>query len=238
MKRAALAPALALGACMQSHVETTAVAPVAAPLPRPAHIVLTEFAVSPDQVHLDAGIGASLRRAASGTAPEQAAQEEAAEAQQAITETLAERLAADGLPVERLPASAAPPPGSLLVQGQIVAIDEGNRTRRTLIGLGAGQSRVVAEAQLYDATDPAHPRFLQSFEATGDSGRMPGAAETMGAGAAAERVAASAATSAILHGYAERYKTGGAQNAAKAGGALAREIDAFAARQGWVAASN
>ena len=40
-----------------------------------------------------------------------------------------------------------PRPGrSLLVDGRLLAVDEGNRTQRTLIGFGRGQGRMEAEA--------------------------------------------------------------------------------------------
>ena len=101
--------------------------------------------------------------------------------QAALAETLISRLASYGLPVERLPVEATPPPNTLLVQGQIGAVIEGNRSRRTLTGLDAGQSSIAANAQLYSITDPSQPQFVQSFSGTADSGRKPGAAETMGA---------------------------------------------------------
>src|SRR5258707_6348653 len=42
----------------------------------------------------------------------------------------------------------------VIVDGQMLSIDEGNRTRRNLIGLGAGHSTVEADMQVYyDASD-------------------------------------------------------------------------------------
>jgi hypothetical protein len=233
MKRLLVLVCLGLAGCSKGHVQTTGMAP-SGPLPPPAHVVITDFAITPDQVHLDTGIGAQLRREASGEQAAAAVTEAAQETQAALTDTLVKKLSAYGLPAERRSAITVPPPGSLLVQGQIVSVNQGNRTRRTLIGLGAGKSSVTANAQLYYLGDPSAPQFLQSFAGSADSGRMPGAAETMGAGAAAQRVATSTAVSAAAHAGDEIYRTGDAANAAKLAGELARQIGEYAVQQGWI----
>ena len=232
----ALLTAVALAACSKGHVQTTAVVPTAA-LPAPTHVIVTDFTVSAGEVRLDSGLGGVLRRQVSGQDDTSAVTQSAQEAQAALADTLARKLTGYGLPVERLPAASAPPPGSLLVQGQIESINQGNRTRRTLIGLGAGKSSITADAQLYYVADAASPQFVRSFTGTADSGHMPGAAETMGAGAAADRVATSAALSAATHAGNEIYKTGDAANAAKLADALARQIGAYAVQEGWIPAS-
>jgi Domain of unknown function (DUF4410) len=236
MNRLIILLGLAVTGCSTGHVMTTQSA-VSGTLPPPAHVVVTDFAIRPEQVKLDSGVSAQLIRS-QGAQPESAQQEEAARATQAaLAETLAARLASYGLPVERLPSTTAPPAGTLLVQGQIVSVDEGNRTRRTLIGLGAGKSSVAADAQLYYVADPARPQFLQAFTGSADSGRMPGAAETMGAGAAADRITTSAAASGATHAGAEVRRTGDEANADKLADALARQIATYAVSQAWIPAS-
>jgi hypothetical protein len=233
---AILAIALAVSACSKGHVETVASVPTA-PLPPPAHVIVADFSINAGDVRLDSGVGGLLRRQVSGQDDTSAAAQSAQEAQAALADTLTRKLIAYGLPAERLPAGVAPRPGSLLVQGQIDSVNQGNRTRRTLIGLGAGKSSVTADAQLYYVADAAAPQFLQALTGTADSGHMPGAAETMGAGAAADRVATSAALTAATHAGSEIYKTGDAANAAKLADALARQIGNYAVQQGWIPAS-
>jgi hypothetical protein len=123
----------------------------------------------------------------------------------------------------------------LLVQGQIVAIDQGNRTRRVLIGLGAGKSTVSADAQLYYAVGDAAPRFVSAFEGQADSGRAPGAAETMGAGAVAQRAGTSAVLTGATHAGAETRRTTDTAEADKLADGLAKQIGQFAVAQGWIA---
>ena len=226
---------LALAGCSQGHVTTTGSAATGR-LPPPTHVMVTDFALTPGEVQLDQGVSARFLRAANG-APSSAAQEEAArETQAALAETLASKLASYGLPVERLAAGAMAPPGSLLVHGQIDTINEGNRTRRTLIGFGAGKSSIRAEAQLYYVSAPGQPMFLRGFTGTADSGHMSGAAETMGAGAVAQRAATSAAASGAMHAGAETRRTTDTANADKLGTALAREIGNYAVAEGWIPA--
>jgi hypothetical protein len=227
---------LAVAACSQGHVQTTESA-VTGTLPAPAHVVVTDFTLKPEQVKLDSGIGPQFMAAESGQ-PASAREMQAARATQAaLAETLTARLASYGLPVERLPADAIPPPNTLLVQGQIGAVNEGNRSRRTLIGLGAGKSSIAASAQLYYITDPSQPRFVQSLTGTADSGHKPGAAETMGAGAATDRLATSSAMTAATHAGAEGRRTDDEANADRLAEALARQIGAYAVSQGWLGAS-
>jgi len=48
------------------------------------------------------------------------------------------------------------PLNALLVKGQFVTIDEGNRARRMIIGFGAGAERLTTQIQVYHSTPP-HP---------------------------------------------------------------------------------
>ena len=234
--RVALFAVLALAGCSAGHVTTTQNAPTGA-LPAPAQVVVTDFAITPDEVKLDRGVSPSLLRAYNGQ-PATEAQVQAAQATQAaLSETLVAALRADGLPAERMAPGAPMAPGTLLVQGQILGVDEGNRTRRLLIGLGAGKSHVDAESQLYYVADPARPQFLRAFTGSADSGRMPGAAETLGAGAAAQTVGPSALATAGTHTAAETQRTGNEANADALARALAHQIGTYAAAQGWIAAS-
>lgn len=119
----------------------------------------------------------------------------------------------------------------LVVGGQILSIDEGNRTRRNVIGLGAGRSEVQAHAEIYYYTDAADAHLMESFTAEAESNRKPGAAETMGAGAAAGRVAESAAVGAgtglALSGDVEA-------DGARMAKAIAKHLGQFFAEQGWI----
>ena len=105
---------------------------------------------------------------------------------QQVANALAEKLVVEirdlGLPAERgmgLPAGTAT---GLVISGQFVSVDQGNRTERVVLGLGAGRSDVRVRAQAFDVT-PQGRRLADEIEVDAKSGLQPGMAETMGAGA-------------------------------------------------------
>jgi hypothetical protein len=235
MNTAAWALALTLGltACNPARVQTTE-SYLGPAIPRPDHIYVAYFSITPDQVRLDQGIGARITRA-TGDQPLGASEMKAAQdTQAALADGIVDRLQKYGLPAEVVvnPVGGA---NDLLVQGQIVGIDQGNRTRRILIGLGAGKSSVSADAQVYRLTQTAPPRFVTAFEGQADSGHMPGAAETMGAGVAAQRIGTSAALTGATHAGAESRRTGDTAEAASLANEIAMRIGQLAVSQGWIA---
>jgi hypothetical protein len=231
--RAILLLCAALAACSHARVDPVQRA-ATGPLPPPILVAVADFAITPAQVTLDTGVGPELMR--QDESPSMLQRQAAEATQAALAEALVRRLASYGLPAERLPPGMAPPAGTLLVQGQIAAVNQGNRTRRVLIGFGSGRSSVEADTQLYYVTASLAPAFLASFTGTANSGRMPGAAGTMGAGAVAQRLATSAAVAGAAHGMAESRRAGDTAIATDLAHALARQVGAYAASRGWIAA--
>lgn len=237
-RRQALAalPVAVLAGCAKPRVQT--VEPYAGSvLPRPDRVLVAYFSVTPEEIRLDQGISARVRRAFNGEAAEAGMMQAARDTQTALAQELVDRLRRFGLPAE-LGGATGGQGTAMLVAGQIVSVDQGNRTRRTLIGLGAGRSTITADTQLYYAAGVAQPRFLTAFEGEADSGRMPGAAETMGAGAAAQRLATSAALTAGTHVAGETRRASGTAEAGNLAKALADRIGQFAMSQGWIPAGS
>jgi hypothetical protein len=205
-------------------------------MPRPDRILVGYFAISPEQVRLDQGIGARIVRTAEDR-PLTAVELQAAQATQtALADRLVEDLRKYGLPAEHA-VTAAAPGTSLLVVGQIIAIDQGNRARRILIGLGAGKSSVSADMQLYYQAPGVPPRFMTAYQGQADSGRMPGAAETMGAGAVAGSLARTAAVSGTMHATSETRRASDSKEASRLADGLAKQIGEFAVAMGWIPAA-
>jgi hypothetical protein len=217
-------------ACSHAHVQT-AESYLGPPVPRPDHVLVSYFSISPEQVRLDQGVGARVIRVADdqplGVLELRAAQD----TQTALAERLVERLRKYGLPAQLGGAGMG---NNMLIQGQIVSIDQGNRTRRVLIGLGAGKSSVSADTQIYYATPTTPPRFMMAFDGKADSGRMPGAAETMGAGAAAQRIGTSTVLTGATHAGAETRHSSDTAEAGELADAIALRIGQFAVAQGWI----
>ena len=224
--------AAALVACAPTHVQQSQTYSGAL-LPRPDVVVVNDFAVTPDQVKLDSGLRARLMNVVN---PTPASAQEIADGRKVtatISRTLVDEIRKLGLPARQGFPGEGPGAGNrVIVDGQMVSIDEGNRTRRNLIGLGAGHSTVQADMQVYyDASNGA--RLLESYEGVAESSRKPGAAETMGAGAATGRVAESTAVGVGTGVISGSDAESDAQRMAKE---IAKKLSVLFARQGWIPA--
>ena len=125
-------------------------------------------------------------------------------------------------------------PRTYLIDGQFMTVDEGNPLRRLVVGFGDGASTVESQVQVYQGPDG---RKLLAFTTQSDSGKMPGAAPMLGAGAVvsggvtAGMVVANAAVSGV-----KTYKSDVARMAATSGDQVARYLSEFFAKQGWIRA--
>jgi hypothetical protein len=205
----------------------------------PSRILVRDFAVFPTDVQLDQGIRGRVEQGLSAASPDDQRLAAARAAASALAEALVQALrASPDLPVERIPPGAAPMPGrSLVVEGRLLAVDEGNRTKRVMIGFGRGEARMEAEAALWWIEPGAPPRRIEAFDGTTDSGRAPGLAASLGVGAAARRLATSAALGGGAHAAIEGSRADDTDEAKRIGTALGARVKQFCVAQGWIAAS-
>lgn len=233
--RLALATLLALAGCSAAaHESASYVAPPAqggTQLPRPATVFVYPFTIDPATVQLDQGMKAKLE-ALTQTAPDPAAARRALaqQVQDAISDTLVQAIGGMGLhAVAGSP--SAPQSGDVVIEGQILRVDAGNATRRTLIGFGAGESAVYASSTVlqYGADGQLHP--LQSYDANANSGRTPGLA--LGAAGAASHVAM--AVAGATASTVARQRTGLAKDGEDLAKKVATNIGNFFASEGWIA---
>jgi hypothetical protein len=224
---------LALAACTssQSQVETGGEM-----LPRPQVVIVDTFAASPDEVKLYEGIPSIVEDALKGgNAPSRSQQELEVGHQvaNAIAHNLVTEIQDMGLPADR---GSAVPPGmapALLITGQLVSIDEGNRAERVVIGFGAGRSDVRVHVQVYEVT-PAGRQLVDQIEVDGESGLTPGMAETMGAGALAGHLLVAAAVSGGLHVVSETMGANVVADADRSAKGIAKQLAKLFGQQGWI----
>lgn len=192
-------------------------------LPKPTGIVVYTFTTG-GRVKLNSGALNRVRTRRSGNAAEEKL-ELANRIVDSFSQSLVDNLQKGGLPVTRGVTGQSPPENSVTVQGDFSEIDEGNRARRMAIGLGSGASKVQTQVECY-FKQPAANTLLTSFTATSQSSRKPGAAETMGAGAAPD-------VAAVAGGVTEMKQNaeGDADRMAKA---VAKEIVKTLQSRGWV----
>ncbi len=197
-------------------------------LSKPTAIVVYSFAANDDEVQLNQGRLNRVRMRVSGAQDDEKAKL-AHKIVDGFSDSLIKDLQKTGLPVSKGVAGEPAPDNSLAVQGDFLVMDEGNRAKRMAIGLGAGASSVETHVECY-LKKPAENVMLTEFTATSQSSRKPGAAETMGAGAAPE-VAATA-------GGITEMKQGAEGDANRMAKAIAKEITKTLKAHGWTEESN
>ena|SRR5262245_13081336 len=202
-------------------------------LARPALILVHDYEVSPGEVQLDSALSSQLERAVKGTKTEDQLKVEQ-EVSRTLTTTLVDEIRKLGIPAEA--ARLAPPVAgpTLSIEGKITSIDEGNKAKRLVIGLGSGASEVGTLTQVYEETSGDGPRLIEDFYTTAKSSRKPGVGPMVGIGAATGLAVSSAAASggvglATAHSQAVEADI---QHGAKQ---IAKELAKLFVQQGWIA---
>src|SRR5664280_1711096 len=190
---------LLIAGCAKTNVQDTyEVANTGMPTPNP--VLIYNFAVNPQDVQQNSSIFAKIERNIenkSQTAEEIQLGREVADA---MATELWQKITNLGLNAIRADQSLQVTPGAILITGYFVDIDEGNRLRRNVIGLGMGKSSLDSKVRVL-APSPSGYQELIAFDAHADSGDMPGAAVMGPAGAAAGAGAAAViATNAVVGG--------------------------------------
>lgn len=193
--------------------------------PRPVAIVVYNFAATPDEVKVNSALLNRVRMHASGS-QEDDKTKLAHKVVEDFSNSLIKDLESTGMTVSRGVPGEPAPDNSLTVQGDFLAIDEGNRTRRMAIGLGAGASKVEAHVECF-LRQPDRNIMITEFKAISKSSRKPGAAETMGAGAAP-------AVAGAVSGATEM-KQDAEGDTGRMAKAVAKEIRKALSAQGWTA---
>jgi hypothetical protein len=199
----------------------------AGPLPKPDEIVVCDFAVPSDVVTMDESLAARLRRrhlamlgSGSDSSPEAVAQQ----VQKKFSKTLVKDLQKAAVQVERAAGANTVPANTLMVQGEFTIVNEGNKSKRVMIGFGRGASDVQAHVTVW-LTTKTQPIVLSEFNLKSASGKKPGAAVSMGVGSAGAAVAAGSAgdRKATVQADASRMAT-----------AVAKQIETLMVAQKWI----
>lgn len=141
---------LLLAACAPTQIQEDDQA--TAGFPKPEIIVVDYFSVSPEEVQSDQALGPKLAAMVKDVPVSEQERDAGHKVAYALANYLVEELAGQGLSAVR---TGDVPPGLnnlLEIRGQFVSIDQGNRTKRNIIGLGAGRSDVRTYVQVYMET--------------------------------------------------------------------------------------
>jgi Domain of unknown function (DUF4410) len=204
-------------------------------LPRPQVVIVDTFATSPDEVTLDQGLSTDVEEAIKADRGTSRTQQESQAGRQ-VADAIADKLVVEirdmGLQAERGSALPAGARNAALIKGQLVSIDEGNRTERVIIGLGAGRSDVRAQVQVYELT-AAGRELIDTIEVDAKSGLAPGMAETMGVGGLTGHLLVSTVVGGGLHVADEAIGANVVADADRAAKGIAKQLSAMFAKEGW-----
>jgi len=196
---------------------------------RPSRILVYNFAVSAQDVKEYQGI---MRQQPSIKDPAEREREIARNVVEALAGELVDGLRALGFTVERVERGTAATSNDLVIDGQFVDVNEGNKLHRVVVGFGSGASTVDTQVQVYQGTER---RKLLEFATHSNSGNLPGAAPMLGAGAAVQGgvTAGMVIGNAALTGV-KAYRSEVERMAGYSGDQVARYLSEFFAQHGWI----
>lgn len=172
--------ALFLVGCAGGSAKPTNSLRVDVPPVRPSIFLIYNFAVNPEDVIVDTP-GLTMRNKASTS-------ERLAEGKawaNALSQSLVKQLVEKGITSRRATGSTHIPMDAIVVKGQFISIDEGDKVKRTTIGFGMGAEEVRAMVQIYQMRK-AGLLHISEIEAEAHGRKTPGvvgpAAVAVGAG--------------------------------------------------------
>jgi hypothetical protein len=178
-------------------------------LNRPTTIYVYDFAVTAQDVTLNQGIFQKTYRDMTDDNQEQTQLQTAQETAKLLSAAIVQELQSLGFTATVMPRGMRVTGDNvLLVDGQFVEINEGNRLRRMVIGLGVGSSTLDTKVQVYQMAGGMTQQVMD-FTTHADSGKMPGAAFTAPGGAVAGGAIAAASLGANLAAGAGKAYTSG-----------------------------
>lgn len=199
---------------------------------RPSTIYVYPFAVTATDVTLNQGFFQRAFRKVTDSNQSQSQLKIAEATAQALAQNIAEQLQSMGYnAVEVSRGTKVTGNNIIVVDGQFVDINEGNRLRRMVIGFGAGQATLDTKVQVYQVANRRVTQIMD-FTTHADSGSMPGAAVTGPAGAAAGGAAVSLGAN-LAGGAAKTYRSSSGYLAKKTADQSVNYMSQYFAQQGW-----
>ncbi len=201
---------------------------------RPSHVFVYPFAADAADVSLNSSIFQVGYRNMTDENESAEQLRIAHESAQTICVQVAADLTQQGIESTCLQRGVAPTGSNVLIlEGQFTDISEGNRLRRMVIGLGAGQSKVDTVIQILQKTDQGTTQ-ISDFATSADSGYMPGAGITGPPGAVAGGAAAAASLGVnVAAGGVKSYTSSTGYLVDKTTQQIVQEVANYYVRQGW-----
>lgn len=200
-----------LAACASTQVAEPTRTPAAETVAEPERVLIHDFVGTPADLPADSRIAQFQGQQAPQT-PQQI--ELGRRLGRLVADELVTQLNAVGIPAQRADAAGAPRVGDGVIRGVFVTADEGSRTKRVLIGFGAGATNLQTLVEAFVQTDRGL-EALGSTQVGAAGGRLPGMLVPVGLSATAMTAATSGTANALqergpesLEGAAQRTAQG------------------------------
>lgn len=202
---------------------------------RPATVYVYPFAVTAQDVTLNQGFFQKTYRNLSDENQTQGQLQVAQSTALAMANAMVQELQSLGFTASAVARGAQISGQNLLiVDGQFTDINEGNRLRRMVIGLGVGSSTLDTKVQVYQMANGTTQQIMD-FTTHADSGEMPGAALTAPAGAAVGGTAAAVSMGVNLAaGAGKAYTSATGVMAKRSADKAVAYMSQYFATQGWI----
>ena len=196
-------------------------------LAKPEKVMIQDFTPVGDII-MDESAAARLHRRLSlkhGSDEDSTPEVLTQQVQAAFSKTLVEEFTKVNVQSERyFDSGGAPTAAVLIVEGEFIAIDEGNKSKRIMIGFGRGASDIKTHV-VVSLFGKGNKTVVLEFNLNSASGKKPGAVATMGAG--------SLAVGAALGDAGDKKATVQA-DASRMAKAVAKQIEVFMITQKWI----
>lgn len=196
---------------------------------RPAVILVSDFAIAPEEVNRTRFHGTRLIRDTQRTATERAVGHRFASA---FAANLVEQIRKLGLPAERAGAPLAPAGPILSVEGQFISLESEDPTAPGVVGFTADWANVVADMQIYSTSD-AGDRLFEDLQFDLAEANQPPARMPAGALSSLHEEAAQSGSQVVALPPTTAAELDAA--AAATASVAARHLATFFADQGWIA---
>jgi hypothetical protein len=223
-----------LAGCAPTNVQQTSENTGA--LPRPDRILVYDFAVSPDEVKLDEGLSAEIKQRYENEQYTNRTPEELKVGHTVayvVADELVKKIQSYGMWAERATGSPSHEGNTLIIKGQFLTIDEGNRAERVAIGFSAGRTNVQADVQVFELTTGGKQQ-VETFDASGESASKPGMAEMMAVGLLTHHLLTSTLVSGTVAGVSEAKFDTVEDDGRRMADKIAADLGQYFVSQGWI----
>ena len=205
-------------------------------LPRPDRILVYDFAVSPQEVQLDETLSAEIKQRYeheqySNRTPEEL--KVGHTVAYVVADELVKKIQSYGLWAERAMGTPSRRGNTLIIKGQFLSIDEGNRAERVAIGFSAGRTNVQADVQVFELTAGGKQQ-VETFDASGESASKPGMAEMMAVGLLTHHLLTSTLVSGTVAGVSEAKFDTVENDGRRMADKIAADLGQYFVSQGWI----